>query len=236
MRYDPLCVTATLATPLSGDAGMLDAILVYIASRLAGKPAGVPNGLKVDRRTPCPDASGFQIYVPRVAVGEHRIPLTTAPILDAPTNDGTEFVCKRLATEHAGLLAPAERKVVVMTNTWTKAYRIPVRVRTVRRVAWLCMGNRAEIKSLLKEVHAIGTRRRAGYGRVLNWAIDRVDVTPHKFWPWWAESETGPVLMRPLPADWSGLPVGLLGSRRGYGAVTAPYWHPDRYCERVEPC
>ena len=46
-------------------------------------------------------------------------------------------------------------------------------------------------------------------------------------------------IMRTLPAeidDTLFLPKNLVGFRRGFGACTAPFWHPDRFTEIVLPC
>lgn len=238
MKADALRVVAHLSSPLAGDdAGMLDAILVGTLSRLLGKPREVPDGFKIDRRTPCPEPfASHRFPVAQLRVGPHLIARTSSPVLDAAADDRHEYVAKRLSTENADLLAPGERKVVVTTNTWAKAYRLPLRVRRVARVAWLAVGDRRELLALLKQVPAIGRKRAHGYGRVGRWECERLGEVPHEWWPWWVASDAGPVLMRPLPFDWPGLPPGLLGWRQGFGAVSDPYWHPDRYCERVEPC
>lgn len=231
----PLRVVAHLDSPLAGDAPNLDALLVFVSSRIVvGK--GAEPGYKVDRRYACPDTSHIPIAMVRREACGLRVPLCTSPILPAPLADVHEHIAKRIGVEHAGLLAPEERRVVTTTNTWTKSYRLPLRTRLVNRVAWLCLGNRREMLKLLKRVPSIGKKIADGYGRVKEWAIDRIDMTTHPCWPWWIDSVAGPVLMRPLPAAWDGLPRGLIGAKRDFGACTDPYWHQDRYGEIVTPC
>src|SRR6185437_12344778 len=91
------------------------------------------------------------------------------------------------------------RKVVTTTNNWTKSHRLPLRVRSVKRIVWLCVGNRREILKSLRYVLAIGKKPAHGHGRVAKWECERVGPIPHPRWPWWIDSEVGPVLMRPLP-------------------------------------
>ena len=70
-----------------------------------------------------------------------------------------------------------------------------------------------------------------GYGVVREWTVERIDADLS----WFAPSEVGPVLMRPLPVGpW--LPDNLTGARRDFGACVPPYWHPERYGEIVVPC
>ena len=233
---DALRVVAHLASPLAGDPPHLDALLVSVASRLAGKGADVPPGYKVDRGHPCPDTSGIPIAMARTPAGPFRVARCTSPVPDVPTHDGVDHVAKRIGVEHAGLLAAEDRRVVATTNGWTKSYRLPLRVRAVARVAWLCVGSRREILKLLRYVPGVGKKVAHGYGRVARWEVERIGAPPHRHWPWWVGSPAGPVLMRPLPLAWDGLPEGLLGYRRDFGACTDPYWHQDRYTEVVVPC
>jgi len=222
-----------MATDLAGDAPHLDSLLVYISSRL-GRKDTVP-GYKVDRKYSCPDTSRIAIPLSRAWIGGWRVALATTPILDEVSNDRHEYFAKRIGVEHAGLLDPGERKVVTTTNNWTKSHRLPLRVRSVKRIVWLCVGNRREILKSLRYVLAIGKKPAHGHGRVAKWECERVGPIPHPRWPWWIDSEVGPVLMRPLPIA-TELPTNLVGARRGYGACIDPYWHSDRDCERIEPC
>lgn len=164
-------------------------------------------------------------------LGDWLVYRCSSPILAPAQGETVEYVCKRIAVEAAALLAPEERKIVATTNTWTKSYRLPLRVRVVPRVCWFAVGTRKEVRRLLKEIHAVGKKVADGYGRVREWTVEQ--------WPddltWYAPGDAGPVLMRPLPVgDW--LPRGLLGARRDFGAVGPPYWHPSRYGEVVVPC
>lgn len=228
---DALRLTAHLSSPLAGDAPHLDSLLVYVACRLGGKDAKA--GYKVDRRFPCPDTSGIVIPLLRRSAGQWSVAACTSPILAPPTSDTVEHIAKRIGVEHSGLLAVGEQKVVTTTNAWTKSYRLPLRVRRIDRVVWLCVGNRRGILKALRHVPAIGKKIAYGYGQVAKWECERLGAPPHDRWPWWIDSDAGPVLMRPLPAgDWP----EFVGSRRDFGACADPYWHPSRYGEVVVPC
>lgn len=278
---DALRVVAHLDSMLAGDAPHLDALLVYVLSRLGGKHA--EPGYKVDRKYPCPDTSQIalpvcrsaaqgawvavveregarvllgpvpgspadprsvaaELYGSRLRPGElpsvfaEMVARISSPVLDVPTHDGTEHIAKRIGVEYASVLAPSERKVVTTTNQWTKSYRLPLRIRRVARVAWLCVGNRREILKALKIIPAIGKKVADGYGRVSRWECERLGEPPHRYWPWWVDSPAGPVLMRPMPAAFDHLPAGLLGAKSDFGACVDPYWHSDRYTEILSPC
>lgn len=232
---DALRVTAYLSSPLAGDPPQLDSLLTYALSPLLGKAA--EPGYKVGRSRPCPDTSQIPIPVLRRRAGRWNVPTTSSPVLPEPVSDGVEYVCKRVAVERAGDLHPAERKVVTTTNDWTKSYRLPLRVRRVDRVVWFAAGSRREIVKLLNQIPAVGKKISVGYGRVARWEVERLqEGVPHEWWPWWWHSEGGPVLMRPLPADWPGLPAELVGAKPGFGACVDPYWHPERFTEVVVPC
>lgn len=238
MSGEAMVVTATLSSPLGGDPPHLDALLVSVAARLAGKPEGL-EGHKIGRSGPCPDSSLVPIAVLRTRAGPWQVSRCSSPVLGPVADDGVAHFAKRIGVEYAGLLAPGERKAVVTTNTWTKSYRLPLRTRVVGRVAWLCVGERRGLRSLLKLVHAVGSKTAHGFGRVAGWAVERVGdgSVPHDRWPWWLDSDAGPVLMRPLPVgpgcpDWP----AFAGARRDFGAVVPPMWHPGQFCEAVTPC
>jgi hypothetical protein len=149
-----------------------------------------------------------------------------------PAHEAVEHIAKRLAVEHADLLREKQRLVVAMGNSTFKSYRLPLMLRGVARIVWFALAHRRPVLKLLKSVVALGKKRSLGYGRVERWEAEYVGDDD---WSWVAQSEAGPVLMRPLPIC-DELPCGLLGAKADYGAVQPPYWHPDRYTERVVPC
>lgn len=224
MSKDTIKLTAHLSTPLAGDAPFLDALLEFEMAQREGKAD------KIRRDMPCPPFGDVHIPMLIQRIGGVPVPCASAPIL-APCKDASEFFAKRLAVEHSDLLHESRRNVVAVGNATYKSYRLPLRIRDVRRVVWFARATRRHVLKLLKSVHAIGKKRSIGYGRIGSWEAVRVDDD----WSWYAPSERGPVLMRPLP--WCDeLPDDLQGYRRDFGAVQPPMWHPDRYMERVVPC
>jgi len=158
------------------------------------------------------------------------VPCCSAPIL-APDHETVEHFAKRFGVEHAALLREERRLVVAPGNSAYKSYRLPLHLRAVDRIVWFCDGNRKPLKKLLQSVRSVGKKRSQGYGRIERWELEWIDDD----WSWFAPTDNGPVLMRPLPLC-DELPAGLLGSRPDFGAVQPPMWHPDRYMERVVPC
>lgn len=228
---DALRVVAHLGSQIAGEPPHLDSLLVSVLSRLSGKK--VDPGLKVDRRFPCPDSSSIAIPVRRRWLAGVNLAVCSSPISSEPTNVGVEYFAKRIGVEHANLLSEDSRKIVPTTNGWTKSYRLPVTTRRVDRVVWMCVGNRREILKVVKHVPAIGKKTSYGYGQVLKFEVERLGEAP-KDWPFWIDSEAGPVLMRPIPL--AGVFDGLIGWRRGFGACADPYWHPERFMEIAVPC
>lgn len=242
--YCPILITARMAGPLAGEAPHLDGLLEYAMSpHLASiersrigystgdRDLGLYRG-KVTRATPAPPEGEIPIPLARVRFGGRLVSCCSSPIMAAVDTDSVEHYAKRFPTELAGLLDDAERRQVTTTNTWTKSYRLPLRIRNVSEIRWFAVGDRRDIlKRLRKEIKSLGKKPSDGYGRVAEWTVERTDIDASLF----AKSPHGTVLMRPLPfGDW--LPSDLVGYRRDYGACSPPYWHPDRYGEIVVPC
>ena len=230
---DPLLVTARLASPLAGDAPHLDALMEYLMSLHCHK--GVP-GYKVDRRYSAPPQGDIPIPIWRNRVeGQNgevwQIARCSSPILGPMLSETVEHICKRIGVEDATLLAEDARVIVTTSNSWTKSYRLPLRCRVIKSVAWFAEGNRREVFQLVKRARAIGKKIADGYGVVQEWVVDRVDTD----FSWFAPSDFGLVLMRPMPIG-PILPKDLVGGRRDFGAACPPYWHPERYTEIVVPC
>ncbi len=219
-----LLIIAHLSSPFAGDAPMLDGILEFeMAQR-----QGLADKIRRDKR--CPPVGEIHIPMLRHFIGGWNVPCCSSPIYGPIVNDRHEHIAKRLGCEYADELAPESRNVVAIGNSTFKSYRLPLRIRSVKRIAWLGEGHRRPVLKLLRSVHSIGKKRSVGYGRVAEWTGENVDGEFH----WFAESESGRVLMRPLPfGNW--LPPGLLGARRDFGGVVPPYWHPDRATDIIVP-
>lgn len=229
----PLLVTAWLSSPLAGEAPQLDGLLECAAAcRAHGDQdaAGVPRH-KVDRALPAPPMGVMPVPLAKCWFGRWLVYAASSPIVPKPGAETVEHINKRIATEAADLLVPSERKIVTTTNTWTKSYRLPLRVRAVPCVRWFCNGNRREILKLLRNIHGVGKKVADGYGRISKWEASEADDD----YSLYARHDAGAVLMRPLP-DCPMLPKGLLGYRIDFGACTPPYWHPERYTDILAPC
>lgn len=219
-------VECTLSSPVAGELPMLDALLEYEMSQRSGLAHRVLRG------DACPPAGAVHIPCLRGGLGGvNHIPRCSSPIaIDAPVTP--EHFTKRLATEHANLLSDQQRHVVAIGNSTFKSYRLPLHTRRISKVVWFVGGaKRRNLLSLLDSVHSIGKKRSDGYGRVQSWEACEVEHD----WSWFAPTERGTLLMRPLP--WCDeLPRGLIGYRRDFAGVLPPYWHPDRQMEVVVPC
>jgi hypothetical protein len=226
--YSPLLVTARLATPLAGNAPRLDAVLESVMSLYHAK--GIP-GHKITRDGPAPPLGALPISMARETLGPWPVAKCSDPILGITRAETVEHVTKKLGVDKADLLRESARLVVSTTNSWTKSYRIPLRVRVVDRVRWFAVGDRRAILKILRRVGSIGKKISVGYGRVAEWTVDRMDDD----WSWFAPSDGGPVLMATLPfGPW--LPEGLVGVRRDFRSCCPPYWHLSRLTEVVVPC
>lgn len=219
-------VTAWLSSPLAGDAPYLDALLEFEMSQRQGK------AYRVSRGATAPLSGNVHLPCLRGEFGGVRgIPRCSSPVL-SPVGVRHEHFAKRIGVENACLLRDEQRLVVATGNSWTKSYRLPLKVSNVDRVCWFVGGSkRRNLLSLLKSVHSIGKKRSQGYGRIERWTADEVEHD----WSWFAPCETGgALLMRPLP-DRPGLPDDLVGFKRWFGGVLPPYWHPGRAMESVVP-
>lgn len=219
-------VTAWLSSPLCGDAPMLDSLLEEGMARAHGKLQAIM------RRDTAPEPGSVHIPCLRGHIGGvDKIPRCSSPVLPA-CEARHEHFAKRIDVASADLLRDDSRLVVAVGNSWTKSYRLPLRVQSIDRVTWFVGGSkRNTLHSLLRKVMAIGRKRSQGFGRVDRWQYDEIrqDLS------WFAPVFGGTLLMRPLP--WSpDLPADLVGYRRDFGACAGPYWHPDRYREVVIPC
>lgn len=225
-------VTAVLSSPLAGDAPYLDGLLEFEMAQRQGKAQTIQRG------QPAPPVGEIHIPCLRgVFAGVSGIPRCSAPIL-APENVRHEHYAKRLRVENSGLLREGQRLVVATGNTWTKSYRLPLKISNVAKVSWFIGGSKwRPLKSLLDSVHSIGKKRSHGYGRIAEWQFEEIEHD----WSWFAPCEHGTLLMRVLPwredvLPWCDDRPKLIGWKRWFGGVCPPYWHPDRYMEVAVPC
>lgn len=248
----PVKVTAHLASPLSGDAPQLDALMEYVAAQdaprileAAGKE--VPDDVirpVMDRGSDPPPPGMLPIPIVRRDVDGWPVACCSSPILGEVVEEYSEYKNKRLDIGETGrhLSEDARRKSIHYGTGHTKAYHRPVRARVVQRVVWFALAvgfskgkgktrsPQGEMRRWLKEIPAIGSDRQAGYGRVEEWKAETTEV---EAW-WWADQAGTPVLMRCLPA--SAARDDSVGGRLSRAAVCPPYWHPQRHVEAIVPC
>jgi hypothetical protein len=224
----PLLITARLDSPIAADAPRLDALLMMVLSLHYAKTRP---GYKIDRSLPAPPQDEIAIPLLRERLGPWSVARCSDPIYGVCSAEYVEHVTKRIAAEEAELLHPDRRVVISTTNSWTKSYRLPLRMRRIDCVYWFALAERRALLKTLRRVDYLGKKRSVGNGRVASWEATAVEED-HS---WFAPSPAGPVLMATLPAGpW--LPHGLVGFRAGFGGCCPPYWHPDRYAEIVVPC
>lgn len=228
----PLKVTATLNGAIAGSVPMLDAILEWRMSLIMGERLGLHHSLGDERAPYQPGLIPIPLIRRRVEGFAHSIPLCSSPIFHAEL-DRHENYTRRFGVDPS-IIAPDERKVLATTNGEFKSYRLPLRARSMNSVVWFCVGHNArsvkEIKSLLKAVTHLGKKTSQGFGRVAEWTVEDIE---HDF-SWYAPSESGPVLMRPMPK--SAVREDAMGAKPWFGGIVPPYWCRDFFAEAVTPC
>jgi hypothetical protein len=189
-------------------------------------PAGQPVPIDYLGKIPIP--------IDRVWVDGLPIPRCSSPIVASVASDKHGHYHKKFEVEHTTILKPSERTKITASGGRFKSFRLPLRLRLIDRVVWFAAikTSQSDLRRLLKKnVLAIGKKTSFGYGRVSEWIVETADDD----FSWFAKSDGGPVLMRPLPTTMK-LPKSLQGSRLDFGAVCGPYWQQDLWRERVVPC
>lgn len=220
-------VTAHLLSPLAEEPPALDALLEYeLALRL-----GYLRSRKLSRDVPLSEIERPPIPVYRQTIGDADVYRCSAPILPPADAEWIDYLNKRIDTSRiALLLAPEERKQLLVASGPFKMRHAPVRVRRVRCVTWFVRGDRVEINKLLRGIEFVGKKHVVGYGQVGQWEYQEVEEDYSITAPWQGQQ----VLMRAIP--WGPWVHGMKGYRRSYGACEPPYWHPERYREIAVPC
>jgi len=226
----PLKVSAELAGPIAGEIPKLDAIIERaMAHRCDPSALSEPDsaGEYAPGGVPIPIARR------RVEGCAWSIPLCSWPIF-LSTHDRHDFVNKRFSVDPS-ILASDSRGVFACNSGELRSYRLPLRSRNVNQVVWFCVGVAKEIRRMLVHprsgVRYLGKKTSIGYGMVKEWKIEIVEDD----WSWFAPSPGGTVLMRGLP-ETARLPKDLVGYRKWFGGVAAPYWNAKYHVEMVEPC
>lgn len=204
----PLLVQGTLLTPyVAADpsgALHLDALLSWATLQTYPVPLQWPAGCACT--LPLPLALLDVVDGPEHA----RLPVWASGDL-MPAGEALrdrEYWHKRYPTDHAEW----GKKLNADTGTgrW-KEYRIPLSTTRTDRLESLCIGHAEEVLRLLDAVTHVGKKGTQGYGRVTNWTVTEVDLTPE-------QAEQLIRTQRPMP-----------GQGGGAGGFTPPYnyrpWH-----------
>lgn len=240
-------ITAHLASPLAlsadGVPPHLDALCEYIMSRKARSIAESRNGHRhpvavtipgqpVDRQGTLPIpiirewadcGDGLKCPIPRVSQG-----------IIEPGKERVEHYHSAFPLERAGSLAEKQRTTVATTGGPMKSHRLPLRINDTSRVVWFAelrdakgrgKSPMSELRKILKRVHSIGKKTSQGFGVVSAWQVEATDIDAS-----WTHNG---VLMRPLPLTLAD--SNISGKRRCFGAVAAPYWQADFFCDRYVP-
>lgn len=234
-RDRPLVVTAFLSSPLAGDLPKLDAVVEWAVSSKAksiaacsgGRHAYTPRprgtGAEEPGRLPSPftrrNVPGFQWRIPACSIG-----------IVSPTSDLHEHFHRSLSASLDTELI-ADRKQIDLGGGKYRSYRLPLRVRVCDRIVWFCHADPRHLRRWLRMIHRLGKKGSMGYGTVSRWEVRETDTD----YSWFAASDRGTVLMRPLPVG-DYLPADLIGARRSYGGCAPPYWQTEFWTEIVEPC
>ena len=232
-------VTACLATPIglspTGNPTYLDS-LVELRSLQLSKPIseGGRHAQRMEREEDI-DTPG-QVWTPfrSTLVDGVPIPHCSAGIYCGP--EQVDRIAKRFASEKCLQLNAKERTKVNTTGGEFKSCYLPHRTAITDRVVWFGslrggpQSKPSRLKRLLKPLATIGHKANHGYGRVIRWEVEQIEDD----YSWFAPSDGGPVLMRPLPL--TEVPDDAVGWRRTFGGFVPPYWHKTFWKEIAVPC
>jgi hypothetical protein len=220
--------TAWLSSPLAGDPPAFDAILEWELSRRLG----MKHHLKLTRDIPLSEILRVPIPLAQRTISGKDVYCCSDPIIPEPlAPEWVERVSKRIDTDFiALLLAPEERRNLLVASGPYKMRYAPIRVRLVERVCWFFRGDKKEVHKLLKSVYALSSHRGIGYGLIDRWEFEEKESDNSIF----AERHGKPVLMKTIPMG-NGL-NNATGYRKSFGGAMPPYWHPENYMEIAVPC
>lgn len=247
-RREPVKVTAWLSSPLAGEPPMLDGLLEFLMLRHMPRIKETRGGHRHMHHT----NGGYPIVpipIARDPLGDWLIPRCSSPIIPTPSNEWSQRYARPMVTDDSLI---GDRKKINTSSGPNKSCLLPVRARLIDRVVWFALaeydgsksGTRRDgakrtgggrpstrVRHRLKKLTAIGGKCAHGYGDVDRWEVDVVDDD----WSWFAPSDDGPVLMRPLPiGDW--IPDDTQGARADFDRPCGPYHDKAHACEVFKPC
>lgn len=219
--------TAYLSTPLAFDPPALDALLEWeLARRL-----GMKHHNKLTRNVPLSEIERVPIPLAQRTINGRDVYCCSDPIIPAPRAEWSDHQSKRIDTDLVALmLAPSDRKSLLVASGPYKMRYVPVRVRLIDCVVWFFRGDRKEVNKLLKSVIGLGKHRNIGYGLIERWEYEE---TPEDY-SIFAPCRGKPVLMKTIPAG--AQLENVTGYRKSFGGAFPPYWHPETYMEIAVTC
>lgn len=233
-------VTAVMASGLAQDPPRLDSLCELIMASKMKSIQESRNGhrhqYEIRERGFAIDTEGvgkIPIPIARRFVDGLPIPLCSDPICGEAASDSAHYYTSAFPTHRVASLNEGERTKIMQSGGRFKSFRLPLRVRHVDRIVWFAVLREKpqRLRYLLRRVDYLGKKTSQGFGRVSEWIVEPFE---HDF-SWYAETERGPLLMRPLPVSINH-PSGLWGMRQSFGGCVGPYWQRDFWREIYEPC
>lgn len=223
---DNFKIICELSSPLCGNAPMLDALL---CSEMIFKQRLCSPGEKLTKSDPI---SKFkEPRIPLRSIRYNNIPLyfVSSPIFICNYEFREDF-CYHFEPELSFLLSNLEKKSISSTSGIYKDRRLPVRLQIIKKIVWFCSGTKNSTLDILQNIPSIGTKRKQGFGVVYKWSA----VDTDKDYSFYVEEKDKRILMRMIPE--SMVENDMIGYTINYGAVSHPYWHPERFMNIAEPC
>jgi hypothetical protein len=207
-RHSMMRVTADLATPVSYVEPIhLDAVLAWVMVwRILHGRSDVEDVID-------------DVSIPVARATVHGCPVWEATSLFPATEIDPEIVRYRKRPPEPELIEWGEPCKLRMKQGRFRAYDIPLLVRPVRSLSGLVHGSEAGVRKLLEHVSHVGKKRSQGYGRVLRWSVEPVEIDEFP----WRMANGGPSRVIPVAE-----PLGLQGYR-------PPYWHREWWVPCVAP-
>lgn len=220
-------LTAIMTSPLAGEPPKLDAALQWeVASR-----SGMLRGKKLTRNVRLSEIERVPIPVAKRTISGIDTFCVSDPIMPNPIAEWVDYSNKRIDThEIALMLAPDQRKSLLIASGPYKMRHAPMRIRLVPSISYFIRCDRSEVNRLLKSIWFLGSRRGIGYGHIEKWEWQEQESDCSIF----AERHGEPVLMRTIPFGTEC--QNVTGYKRGFGGAFPPYWHPETYREIAIPC
>lgn len=220
-------VTATLSSPLVGDAPDLSAILEWeLSSRLGYKYHN-----KLTRDIPIDEIQVVPLPVSKRTFCGRDVWCSSNPILGEIHDEWVDHNNKRIDTHHiADLLDPRFQKSLLVASGPYKMRHVPMQVRLVESVTWFIRCDKSETRKLLKNIHGLGHKRNIGYGVVKEWIFEEQE----KDYSIFADCRGKPVLMKTIP--FGPHMENVTGYRREFRGAVPPFWHPANFMECAVPC